>query len=51
MSSRASKLRKIGENLRIYREASGRAIEVVANSLGVSVEHIRQTENKPISTG
>ena len=45
MSTRVQKLRKIGENLRIYREASGRAIEVVANSLGVSVEHIRQAEN------
>ena len=39
------RLLKIGENLRIYREASGRAIDVVANSLGVDVGFLRSVEH------
>ena len=39
-----SKLKRIGENLKIYREASGRAIAVVANTLGVDVAFMRSVE-------
>lgn len=45
MSKRAIKLRKIGETLGIYRESSGRAIEVAANTLGVGVDYLKAAEN------
>lgn len=48
MSAKAVKLRKIGETMRIYREASGRAIEVAANSLGVSVDLLMSAEKGKI---
>ena len=44
MSSRVLKLRKIGETLAIYRESSGRAIEVAANTLGVDVDFLQSAE-------
>ena len=43
-NSKQIKRKKIGENLKIYREASGRAIEVVANSLGIDTELLKSVE-------
>lgn len=43
--SAKTKLRKIGETMRIYREASGRAIAVAANALGVEVDYLRMAES------
>lgn len=44
MSTRVLKLRKIGETLGIYRESSGRAIEVAANTLGIDVDYLKSAE-------
>ena len=43
-NSKQKRLKKIGENLKIYREASGRSIDVVANTLGVDVAFLKSVE-------
>lgn len=44
MSTREVRLRKIGETMRIYRDASGRALDVIANAVGVSVDRLKLAE-------
>ena len=39
------KLKKIGENLKLYREAAGRAVAVVAESLGVEETFLNKVES------